>query len=90
MPREPRSETRNFFQLCTLPEFWKALADRATVIQALKISAVIGTILVLINQVDVVLSGAWPPVWKLILTYCVPYGVSSYSVAAHKVAGHDH
>lgn len=49
--------------------------------RSLKVSLIIGTLLVLINQGDYVLTGEWPPVWKIILTYLVPYGVASYAAA---------
>jgi hypothetical protein len=60
----------------------RLLLGPITVRRALKISAIIGTLLVLINQGDMLLAGQMPPLWKIILTYLVPYGVSSYSTAA--------
>ncbi len=62
--------------------FGQYLRCRTTVVRAMKISAIVGTILTAINQGDVILAGGWPPYWKLILTYIVPYSVSSYSTAA--------
>ena len=49
--------------------------------RALEVSAVVGTILFLINQLDVVLSGKVTPlvVLKIVLTYLVPFLVSTYS-----------
>ena len=49
--------------------------------RALQVSAVVGTILFLINQLDVVLSGHVTPlvVLKIVLTYLVPFLVSTYS-----------
>jgi hypothetical protein len=49
--------------------------------RALQVSAVVGTILFLINQLDVVLSGQVTPlvVLKIVLTYLVPFLVSMYS-----------
>ena len=49
--------------------------------RALQVSAVVGTILFLINQLDVVLSGHVTPlvVFKIVLTYLVPFLVSMYS-----------
>jgi hypothetical protein len=50
-----------------------------TRIRALKLAAVVGTILFLINQWETVLGGA-PVQWaKAVLTYCVPYLVSTYT-----------
>lgn len=68
--------------LAELPShFCAALCAQVTVARALKVSAVVGTILVVINQGDILLSGNWPPLWKIGLTYLVPYSVSSYSTA---------
>ena len=49
--------------------------------RALKVSAVIGTLLFLINQLDVVLSGkiTLVVILKIILTYLVPFLVATYS-----------
>lgn len=49
--------------------------------RAARVAAVVGTILVAINQGDVIMSGALSAthVLKIVLTYCVPYGVSTYS-----------
>lgn len=49
--------------------------------KALEVSAVVGTILFLINQLDVVLSGNVTPLvlLKIVLTYLVPFLVSTYS-----------
>jgi hypothetical protein len=49
--------------------------------RALKVAAVIGTLLFLINQLDVVLSGKITAVvvLKIILTFLVPFLVATYS-----------
>ena len=65
--------------------FWEALTDRTTIVRAAKVSALVGTLLIAINQGDILLSGNWPPFWKIALTYFVPYSVSSYSAAANMV-----
>lgn len=69
--------------------FWQAVADRGILLRGLRVAAVIGTLLVLINQGDLLLAGRLPPLWKLILTYAVPFGVSTYSAAQHKRHHHD-
>ena len=66
--------------------FWAAACERATVNQALKVAAVVGTLLVAINQGDVLLAGQAPNWFKIILTYVVPYAVSTYSAAMFRVA----
>ena len=45
---------------------------------AFKVSIVVGTILVLINHGDLILSGSYPPYEKIFLTYLVPFCVSAY------------
>jgi hypothetical protein len=52
--------------------------------RALKVAAVVGTVLCVINQLDVVLTGPLTPMVlaKIGLTYLVPFCVSSYSALA--------
>lgn len=58
---------------------WLSLATRPHVIRsAVIVALVVGTILNAINQGGVILSGRTPVWWKLILTYLVPYCVSTY------------
>ncbi len=71
--------------LCANKSFWRAAGERDTVVRALKVAAVVGLVLILINQIDVLIAGGLPPIWKIILTFCVPYSVSTYSVASFKV-----
>ena len=71
---------------CRKPSFWRAAREEATVRRALKVAAIVGTILIAINQGDALLAGEIPPLWKILLTYCVPYSVSTYSAASFKVA----
>jgi hypothetical protein len=56
---------------------------RETVVRAVKVAAIVGPILTVINQGDVLLSGEYSPrvFLKIILTFLVPYGVSSFSSA---------
>ena len=39
---------------------------------------VVGTVLTLINHGDVLLSGNYPPILKVPLTYCVPFCVTTW------------
>ena len=64
------------------PNFMHLLFHPTAVRRAIKVALLIGTLLILINQADLLLAGTLPPLWKIILTYLVPYGVSSYSTAA--------
>ncbi len=63
-------------------ESWlKTALRRDVVIRSLKISLVVGTILTLINQCDVILSGAVTTgvILKIGLTFLVPYSVGTYA-----------
>ncbi len=71
---------------CLEPGFWQAARERQVVIRALKICALVGVILVAINQGDAILVGDPVNWWKVVLTFMVPYGVSTYSAAAHMVS----
>ena len=46
--------------------------------RAIRIAVVVGTMVNLINQGPEMLTGHWPIMWKLALTYCVPIVVASY------------
>lgn len=68
--------------------YLQAWFARPTLIRAVKVSTLVGTLLLVINQGDLVLSGMVPPPWKVLLTYIVPYAVSSWSsVAALRQTG---
>ena len=47
---------------------------------------VVGTALTFINHGDTILAGQFPPVIKVILTYCVPYCVTTWGAATGKMA----
>lgn len=46
--------------------------------RSLVVALIVGTALNLINQGDALLGGMQPVIWKLILTYFVPFAVASY------------
>ncbi|MEE8295770.1 MAG: nitrate/nitrite transporter NrtS [Sphingomonadales bacterium] len=71
---------------CMKKGFFQAYTDRAVVMRALRIAVIVGTILAAINHGDVFLSGGEIIWWKIILSYFVPYGVSTYSSAAQRVS----
>jgi hypothetical protein len=58
-----------------------ALFDRRVRDRALRVALVVGLALFAINQLDVVLRGELTPVVaaKILLTFAVPYSVSTYS-----------
>jgi hypothetical protein len=47
--------------------------------RSLIIAAIVGTLLVAINQGNVILAGDFPAslFWKIPLTYCIPFGVAT-------------
>ncbi len=61
---------------------WLAIAlRRDVIIRSLRIAAIVGTILVAINQGDAIVSGALTGqlMWKIPMTYLVPFLVSTYA-----------
>jgi len=61
---------------------WLQVASRPGVVRrSAKVSLIVGTLLVAINQGNLLLSGSFLPelFWKIPLTYCVPYTVSTYA-----------
>lgn len=61
---------------------WYQVATRRQVVaRSLRVSLIVGTILVGINHGNVLLGGgaATDLVWKIPLTYMVPYAVSTYA-----------
>ena len=46
--------------------------------KALLTACVVGTILAAINHGDTILSGDYPPIAKILLTYCVPFCVTTW------------
>ena len=66
--------------------FINAALERSVVIRALKVTAVVGTLLVAINHGDVFVGGGEINWFKIILTYMVPYAVATYAAAAQMVS----
>lgn len=51
------------------------------------LTALVGTILTAINHGDgIVVHGDWPPIVKVVLTYCVPYCVTTWGAVTGKRA----
>jgi len=63
---------------------WHALVYWPVCGRAIKVALVVGTILMVINQGDVLLSGQLTVLvaCKIVLTYAVPLSVSTYSALA--------
>ena len=54
--------------------------------KALLTACVVGTVLTIINHGDNIMSGIYPPPWKVLLTYCVPFCVTTWGAFLGKRA----
>ena len=71
--------------LNTSPPTWINLAfGDSTPKKAFLTALVVGTILTLINHGDIIIQGVWPPLIKVLLTYCVPYCVTTWGAILGK------
>jgi hypothetical protein len=63
--------------------FLKHAGDRVCVYRSVKVALVVGTVLALINHLDRILSGSLTAtnILQMLLTYLVPYSVSTYGSA---------
>ena len=61
--------------------FWCCVSDGVPR-RSLVVALVVGTILNLINQGDALIGGGHIVIPKLLLTYCVPYCVSTYGAVS--------
>lgn len=68
--------------------FWHFATSKKTVNKAIKVAIVVGLILNAINQGDKLISLNFAAInwFKFILTFFVPYGVSSYSAAMANIS----
>jgi hypothetical protein len=61
---------------------WFRLARRKDILaRGFKVGVIVGTLLMAINYGDVLIAGEFVPFmyWKILLTYCVPFCVSTYA-----------
>ena len=63
----------------------RAARSRKVVLNAVRVSLVVGSVLNLINQGNELLSGSGVSWVHILLNYVVPYCVSSYSAAKNEV-----
>jgi hypothetical protein len=56
----------------------KSCLKGAQLRRALTVSLIVGSALTAINQGDLIAAGAYPPVWKIALTFLVPFLVTTY------------
>ena len=64
-----------------MSDWLKIAMRRDVVVRGLKVGVIVGTILTAVNQGDLILAGALDAssAWKILLTYLVPYCVSTYA-----------
>ncbi len=62
-----------------------AIRHRPMIRRSLVVAVVVGTILTMLNQGDVIFAGSWkdPLYWKVPLTYCVPFCVATYGALSN-------
>ena len=69
----------------TVKCFTCALLHRPMLQRSIIAALVVGTILTLLNQGDVLVTGGWNNAlyWKIPLTYCVPFMVATYGALSN-------
>jgi len=68
------------------PSILQMLFGDGTPKKAILTSLLVGTILTTINHGDIIMDGLMPDAWKVVLTYCVPYCVTTWGAATGKFA----
>ena len=66
------------------PTFFEKAFGGGTPLKALLTASVVGTILTIINHGDVIIHGEFPNILKVILTYCVPFFVTTWGAVLGK------
>lgn len=90
-PSEPRDDSRETWT--TWREALEIVVVPAHLRATMAVAAVVGTLLLVINQLDAVLQGHFglTLLFKALLTYVVPFIVSNYGLlAATRRHGHHH
>jgi hypothetical protein len=64
---------------------WRCCISDGVPKRSLMVALIIGTILNLINQGDVLFAGGRLNIWKLLLTYAVPYAVATYGAVSYRL-----
>ena len=65
-------------------EFMQLATTDGTPRKALITACLVGTILTTINHGDLILQGDFPPLIKVVLTYCVPFCVTTWGAVLGK------
>lgn len=75
--------------MLTFARIWHFAVSEGVPRRSLAVALIVGTILNLINQGDVLLGTAKLNLLKLVLTYAVPYCVSTYGAVSYRMSlGH--
>jgi len=64
---------------------WRCCISEGVPRRSLFVALIVGTILNLINQGDVLFGGGRLNPWKLLLTYAVPYLVATYGAVSYRL-----
>jgi hypothetical protein len=67
------------------PSLFATIFDPGIVRRSLVVAVIVGTILNLIAQGDFLMEGLALNYWKICLTYCVPYCVSTYGAVTARL-----
>jgi len=73
-------------EIASPPTIPKMMFGDGTSKRAFFTALVVGTILTTINHGDVLIAGSAPPLIKVVLTYCVPYCVTTWGAITGKRA----
>jgi hypothetical protein len=72
-----------------LLRIWRYSVSDGVPKRSLFVALIVGSILNLINQGDALLGGARPNLFKLLLTFAVPYLVATYGAVAARISVND-
>ena len=64
---------------------WRCCISDGVPKRSFIVALIVGTILNLINQGDVLFAGGRLNFWKLFLTYAVPYAVATYGAVSYRL-----
>jgi hypothetical protein len=64
---------------------WRCCISDGVPKRSLFVALIVRTILNLINQGDIMFGGGRLNLWKLLLTYAVPYAVATYGAVSYRM-----
>jgi len=72
MPRPPGPIENKYDEIESVPRLHELVFGDGTPKKALKTALIVGTVLIAINQGDIIFRGESVIWWKILMTYCVP------------------